>query len=164
MIFFKRSQSSFFDFIVGFFVFSIVLVLFFSASKTYYYSEKDFSYVSNIILSDGIPNDWNESYYYKPGVLSNNKLNETKFLMLYNLSKKDSLKNIFKTNFLFFLYKHNESNFSNIIFIPVSNVSYISTDYNVSFYNVSNFKNVKVEDRIVNYNNSLYNVKFVFWS
>ncbi len=162
MIFFKKSQTSFFDFIVGFTIFVIVLLIFFNSSTFSSVKNVDSDVVVNIVLSDGIPNNWNESFYYKPGILSYNKLNETKFLMFYNLSKKNSLKNIFNSNFMFRIYYYNNSN---IVFVNVSNVSYISSDYNFSFDNISNFAdNVKVEERIINYNNNLYIIKFLFWN
>ncbi len=163
-----KGQTNFFDFIIGFFVFSFIIFLFFSAYNSNYYSERDFSYISNIVLSEGVPSDWNESFYFKPGILSDNfSIDENKLFMFYNLSKKGVLKNIFKHDFLFFVFKHNESNFSDIVIINFSNgvdsFDFISSDYNFSPSNVSFNDNVKVEERFVSFNNSLYIIKFLFW-
>ncbi len=158
----KKAQTNFFDFIIGFTIFIVVLIIFFNASQKTNYYEENKNFLSNTILSEGIPKNWNETNYYKPGILTNKSLDEKKYEMLYNLSKKNLLKKIYKKNFMIEIYNYNGTNKNNL---EIKNISYISTNYNYSFNNISNYsKNIYTEERIINYNDTLYIIKFLIWN
>jgi len=62
------------------------------------------SAIANMILSEGIPPNWDEDSVIEIGILSEGKINRTKMDMFYNLSIKNysRTKGIFNTRFDYF--------------------------------------------------------------
>ena len=93
----KKAQIWGLDLIIAVFIFSIGIVVFLiysinysgEAVETFEKLNYDGEIIMKNILSDGSPQNWNESNVIKIGILSNNKVNETKLKIFYNLTKKD---------------------------------------------------------------------------
>jgi len=62
--------------------------------------------ITNTILSEGYPINWNETNVDKIGILSDNKINETKLERFYNLAQTDyeETKIIFNTKYNYYLF------------------------------------------------------------
>ncbi len=66
----------------------------------------DGNIITNILLSEGVPSNWTESNLIYPGLLSKNKINQTKLDMFYSLSVNnyDTTKAIFNTEYEYYLF------------------------------------------------------------
>jgi hypothetical protein len=66
----------------------------------------DGNIITDNILSEGTPKDWNSSNVITIGILSDNKINETKIERFYNLSNMSYAftKNLFNTRFDYFFF------------------------------------------------------------
>lgn len=68
----------------------------------------DGNIIADNILSDGAPLDWNSSNVIIPGILSDNKINDTKIERFYNLSNTSTsyafTKTLFNTRFDYFFF------------------------------------------------------------
>lgn len=86
-----RGQSTFLDFITGFFIFMIVLIISISfiSSGTERSEKLDVERVSNDLLSPGIPEHWNASTVMVGGILSDNVVNNTKWTALSLMNAQD---------------------------------------------------------------------------
>jgi hypothetical protein len=64
--------------------------------------------ISKMILSEGYPPDWNSTNVLKIGILSSNKIDETKLWMFYNLTKDNAgyknSKHIFNTKYDYYFF------------------------------------------------------------
>jgi len=122
----KRGQVWSTDIIMAFSIFLIAILVFFVYSVNYSgEADQTFSQISydgEIILknifSEGHPQDWNTSNVINIGIMSENKINETKLERFYYLTQNNYsiTKNIFKTTFdyYFFLEKNITINLTEI--------------------------------------------------
>jgi len=62
--------------------------------------------IASSILSEGYPADWNSSNAVRIGILSGNKINETKLERFHDLATEDygKTKNLFNTRFNYYFY------------------------------------------------------------
>ena len=68
--------------------------------------------ISDTILSEGWPVEWSNSNVVSPGILTQNKINQSKLELLYNLSQQDyaRLKLLLNTNKDFYFYLSEQMN------------------------------------------------------
>ena len=61
--------------------------------------------ISDSLLSAGFPENWNNTNVISPGILSNNKINQTKLERFYNLSTSQYVltKNLFNTKYQYYI-------------------------------------------------------------
>lgn len=93
----KKSQAWGFDLIAAMTIFIIGIVTFYMFSLNTYDESADIiktlSYegqvVSDGILSSGYPANWTEDNVVKPGILTNDKIDDSKLEQFYNLSAED---------------------------------------------------------------------------
>ena len=84
----KRGQVWSLDLMVATIIFSVALASF------YFYTVNEHSgyegrSLSNILLSDGYPEDWNSTNVVEMGILTNGKINQTKLEAFYNFVQLD---------------------------------------------------------------------------
>ncbi len=77
------------DFMFAMLIFSIAVVLYltYSIQPNNFSINKDFERFSSYVLSDGLPENWNETDMIYPGILSNGVINSTKFSMMKNMNE-----------------------------------------------------------------------------
>ncbi|MFA5174473.1 MAG: hypothetical protein WC438_04805 [Candidatus Pacearchaeota archaeon] len=101
----KSAQAWGMDLMIGVIIFSIGIIVFFIYSINAPGEQKEnfqeLSYQGNLIaktiLSEGYPLDWNDINAVKIGILSGDKINQTKLERFYDLSQS----NYYKTKTLF---------------------------------------------------------------
>lgn len=122
----KRAQGWGFDIIIASTLFLFAIILFYQYSLNYSSENEEIiqslSYDGNIIgnslLSEGYPKNWNATNVITPGILSDNKINNTKLELFYNLSLDyNKSKSLFNTRFDYYI------NFSMLIYFNDKNVS-----------------------------------------
>jgi len=109
----KRSQAWGIDLIFGIMIFSVGIMIFFIYSVNQSGETKeslvnlghDGDNILSNLLSDGYPTDWNSSNVIEIGILSNNKINETKLERFYNFTINNyaQTRSIFKTRYNYYL-------------------------------------------------------------
>jgi hypothetical protein len=110
----KKSQAWSIDLMVAIAIFSIGIVVFYAYSingpgeseenmQNLFY---DGEIITNTILSEGYPINWNETNVDKIGLLTDNKINKTKLEYFYDLTQKDyeKTKLIFNTKYNYYLF------------------------------------------------------------
>lgn len=115
----KKAQAWGFDLMVAVAIFSIGITVFFIYSLNQPAQAKEIleklSYdgkiITNSILSNGYPENWDSGNVVKIGILSDNKINETKLNRAYDLAKDnyEETKNLFNTNYDYFFFLKDES-------------------------------------------------------
>lgn len=163
----KKAQAWGFDLIIAGVIFMSALILFYTYSINYPkesnqkldYLFNDGEFITEILLSQGLPENWDSTNVVRIGLTTNNKINETKLSRFYYLANNATnpvgykkSKSLFNTNYNFFM------NFSQPIIIDSINVQGIGQ----SFQNhpVSNL--VKVT-RVTTYQNKVVTLNLYLW-
>lgn len=117
MMFDKRGQAWSMDIVIAVIIFTLGIVIFLIYSTNQSMGSKEkldlLSYegdnIFKSILSNGYPEDWNNATVKKIGIISNDRINETKLERFYNLSLTDynSTRSLFNTQFHYFFYINN---------------------------------------------------------
>ena len=115
----NRSQAWGMDLVFGFIIFTVGILAFFVYSinqsgevrENFESLGVDGSFILNNILSDGYPQDWNSSNVVVIGILSNNKINETKLERFYNLTQSNYpiTRSLFRTKYDYYFYFDNDN-------------------------------------------------------
>jgi hypothetical protein len=110
----KRAQSWGLDLMIGMTIFSLGIFSFYIYSLNYSSEGEealrwmlyDGNMISNVILSEGYPADWNSSSVVKIGILSEGKINETKLERFYSLALENysETKPLFNTKYDYFFF------------------------------------------------------------
>ncbi len=110
----KKAQSWGIDLMVAVMIFSIGILVFFIYSTNYSgEAEENFEQLSydgeiivNSLFSDGYPKNWNPEDYTKIGLLSEDKINESKLKYFYDIVQANyaNTKNHFKTRFDYYFF------------------------------------------------------------
>ena len=108
----KRAQAWGFDLMIAISIFLVGALLFFVYSLNIYENESakatsmkyEAEQIGNMLLSEGFPASWNKSNVVKIGLLTENKVNETKISLFYELSESDyeRTKTLFNTRYHYF--------------------------------------------------------------
>ena len=111
----KRAQAGGFDLMVAVIIFTFGIVVFFiysinqpaEAKETLEKLSYDGKIITDSILSEGYPENWDENNVIKTGILTDNKINQTKLDRFYSLTQTDyqKTKQLFNTiyDYYFFL-------------------------------------------------------------
>lgn len=109
----KRAQAWGIDLIVASIIFVLGIVLFYiyslnltnDTASTLDNLEYNARTVSDSLLTTGSPNNWNETSVSRIGILSDQKINQTKLERFYNLTQSDynRTKNIFNTPYDYYI-------------------------------------------------------------
>jgi hypothetical protein len=142
----KKSQSWAIDLMIASVIFLTGIIVFYIYSlnqpnegkEVMAYLSYDGKIVSNTILTDGYPKDWNTTNVIKIGIISNDKINNTKLENFYNLTKTDSAyentKLIFDTKYDYYFFLDGNMNIGGTyvdgVGKPGANRSNITTDIN----------------------------------
>ena len=108
--------------------------------------------IGSIIISEGYPLNWTIENVVRPGIISEDKIDEYKLEMLNELGNNDynRLKSLLRTKYNFYLY------FSEDMIIAGTNVSGIGRAPNAE-------KNLIKESRIIIYKNKPINAYLYIW-
>lgn len=117
----KKAQAWGTDLGVGLTIFLIAIIVFsvYSLNLSSENSENtlqqlnyESEYISDIILSPGSPQNWNEDNVLAIGITSENKINQTKLNQFYTLAKNNyqKTKAIFNTNYDYYFFLDTEIN------------------------------------------------------
>ena len=93
---YKKGQGWGFDLVIASIIFTFAIIFFYIFALNYSSGSeellRDLAYEGQLVadnfLSEGSPSDWNETNVFKIGILSNNKINDTKLERFYNISNK----------------------------------------------------------------------------
>ena len=127
----KRAQGWGFDLVVASVIFSFAIVAFYifainystGGEETFNNLAYEGQLVAESLLSDGYPIDWNSTNVARIGILSENKINQTKLERFYNMSIKPGEYN--KTKVLFNIAHDYNISFSSPVIIEGVNRDYI---------------------------------------
>ncbi len=111
---FKKAQAWGIDLTIAIIIFSIGILIFLIYSLNYSGDSKEaldsINYDGDVLfsnlLSEGYPQNWTLNDVVKIGILDNEKINETKLEMFYNLAKNDysKTKTMFNTKFDYYFF------------------------------------------------------------
>jgi len=110
----KRAQAWGIDLAVALIIFTVGILIFFfytvnrpaEARENLDYMFYDGNLIADSLMSEGSPLDWDSSNVVTVGILSENKINETKLEQFYNLSIQDysRTKQLFNTRFDYYFF------------------------------------------------------------
>ncbi|MFW6014316.1 MAG: hypothetical protein ACOCZQ_03050 [Nanoarchaeota archaeon] len=113
-IFNKKAQTWKMEFIFGFFIFIIVIAMFFTTINDLTRDDKTLEHIyiegqtiSEVLISEGAPTDWDEDNVIRPGILKEGrKIDPEKTGLLYSISETNHslLRNAFGVNSYFAVY------------------------------------------------------------
>ncbi len=157
----KRGQGWGFDLVIASIIFTFAITFFYIFALNYSSGSEEVlrsleyegQLIADSLLSEGNPLNWNETNIYKIGIVSNNKINNTKLEMFYNLTNKS----FYKTKELFAIQNNYYINFSDPINISGSIKPFIG---NYS----ANAKNLIRISRLSVYNNKPVSVSVNVWT
>lgn len=115
----KKSQTWVFDYLTGFFIFIFILLLSINLIKSidahsqYENINREVDFISNALMSTGVPTNWNSSHVSVPGLLSDYKMNQTKLENFDSLTYGRS-KALLQVTGEYWFYFQNESGIMNI--------------------------------------------------
>ena len=109
----KRGQAWGFDLIIASVIFTTGIIIFYIYSintveetdLTINKLNYEGNIIANILLLEGKPKNWTESTVISPGILSKNKINQTKMDLFYNLTQANynKTKILFNTRYDFYI-------------------------------------------------------------
>ncbi len=163
----KKAQIWVTDFMVAASLF-VIAILISIQTITFLESNNEFEnlylksyHATNILLNSGNPDNWNETNVVMPGILTNNRLNTSKLLLLKNLPyefKKRLL--LLDSDFLFVFQKNDE----------ILNITSCSYGYNIIHEQNCSFNlqqlqydDLIIQKRLVLYEQELIEMMFYAW-
>jgi len=116
--------------------------------------------LANTILSEGSPADWNTENYFKIGILSDNKINETKLQYFYELARDNytETKSKFDINYDYYFYLNDYMDIDGAP--PVRGIG--KPDFNLEDI-PENIKNLVKVTRYTIYKNKPMTAYFYIW-
>jgi hypothetical protein len=158
----QNGQAWGFDLIIAVMIFLVGVILIYFYTINYPGQEQDeiqnLQYegqiLSETLLSDGSPVNWNMTNVLRPGILSNGKINQTKLAMFKDLSNATNYQ---FARALFRMRNNYYIEFQNPIIISGQSTSLIGL-------NRTNEKNLVKTTRVVIYENNLTTFKFYIWN
>ena len=110
----KRGQAWGFDLMAGMLIFVAGIIIFYfytintplETEQTLETLSREGEIISNAILSEGFPENWNEQNVISPGILSQNKINDTKLERFNNLTINNyqKTKALFNTRYEYYIF------------------------------------------------------------
>lgn len=177
----KKSQVWTIEFIISFLIFTAAVVLSVKSIFNIYTNEnlrdiqRESEFVSQYLLSEGYPSDWDSGSLIRVGLTTNNRLNDSKLNNLYNLDynmARDALG--LRSNF--FIYFSNSSGVFPLFNHINTNISEsdgcgygyhgVMTPYNltceIDIDSIKYTDMIKIS-RITNYNGSIVQLNILIW-
>lgn len=163
----KKAQIWTVDFILGVSMFVLLLVtglsLFLSINTDTNFEDatREAIYVSNILMSEGSPSNWNSSTVISPGLLSDGVLNNTK-LEYFSEFNYDELKSFFALRNDFSFFFRDDTGFIN-----TGSCSYgydFPNDNCDPLFDELDYENLIVINRFVAVNSSIKNLVLYVWT
>ncbi len=178
----KKSQVWTIEFIISFLIFTAAVILSVKSIFNIYTNEnlrdiqRESEFVSQYLLSDGFPDDWDNNTVIRLGLTTDKRLNNTKMMNLYNLEygyAKEAL-GIKSSNF--FIYFSNSSGIFPMFHIVNDSIPE-SDGCGYGYYGVIkqyatlceiDVESLKYSDmtkisRITNYNGSVVQLNLLIW-
>ena len=170
-LFKKKGQVWTLDFIMSLIVFVGLIILAINLlefenprtqNKEYQERQMEADYISNMLLTTGIPVDWNETNVLVPGITENQRINLTKLDMFDELDyqKKKSLLQV-KGDFLFFFENSSDTINKTKCFRGYDEDMYESCELNLSKLN---YDDLAKTERIIILDSELVNLVIYVWS
>ena len=165
----KKAQAWGFDLMIASIIFISGMLLFYMYSINYPKEgneklDKLFNsgeFIAEILLSEGLPSDWDENTVVRIGLTSDKKINDTKLERFYNMANEPinpdgykKAKSLFNTNYNFFM------NFSEPITIEGTPIEEGGIGKNFEGEQVTNL--IKIT-RITSYQNKLVSLNLYIW-
>ena len=164
----KKGQFNFIDFIMGLVIFAILITLFFRYSSNITKEQEGITglavegrTISNDLLSEGFPSNWNSSNVVIIGITNNNnQINETKLQNLINISYQQT-RTLFRTKYQYYL--HFLDSYNSVIKITPTQegIGYPGVDSS-NIEDVNTKKLIKLE-RIVFFRNQMAKLVLYLW-
>ena len=164
-----KGQSNYIDFVIALGIFLIILFLFIiynhSQSQDYLIADEALM-ISDALMSEGIPVDWNTTHYYRPGIMSNGLLDEAKWESFHNIMElnPEDTRRLYTiaSDFIIRIGYYNNNAYNNI---TINNISHITTDPAISPDTLPQISSERIDriERIIAYNGSLYVMEVIAW-
>ncbi len=177
----KKSQVWTIEFIVSFLIFIAAIILSVKSVFNIYTNEnlrdiqRESEFVSQYLLSEGFPSDWNNDTIIRPGLTTSNRLNYTKLKNLYDLNY-DKAKYSLGIRSNFFIYFSNATGNIPLFYMindtltesegcgyghPLVSKQY-TTECIIGFDSLRYADMTKVS-RITNFNGSIIQMNVIIW-
>ncbi len=164
----KQAQIWITDFIIGFLIFSlgavmsIKFIFHMMAEDNFAEIQNEAQVISEFLMSEGVPNNWNNETVIRLGLTTDNILNSTKLGYFYDLNYSVS-RDYFNTKFDYFVFFQDNGTVMNITTCGYGHPD-VQTDncsINISGLTYDDFVYVK---RLVPYNNSIIEMVIYLWA
>lgn len=110
----KRGQAWGFDLMAAMVIFIVGIIIFYfytintplETEQTLETLSREGEIISNAILAEGFPENWNEQNVISPGILTKNKINDTKLERFNNLTLNNyqKTKALFNTRYEYYIF------------------------------------------------------------
>ena len=155
-----RAQSTFLDFSTGFLLFAVVLLISGSylTSRTATSEPPDGVRISNELLSEGVPADWNATSVIVPGILTHGRVDQEKWMALSAMSDDELRSLLFLSGEAYIrITRYHYDRYIEIL-PPIRT---ITTGHDS--ITDQEHDSISVTSRITNYNGSLAVLEVIVW-
>ncbi|GIU69872.1 MAG: hypothetical protein KatS3mg002_1108 [Candidatus Woesearchaeota archaeon] len=175
----KKSQVWTIEFILSFIIFVAAMLLSVKSIFNVYTSEdfneiqRETEFLSQYLLSEGFPYDWNNETVIRIGLTTSKKLNSTKMIELYNMDY-ERVKYLFGIRSNFFIYFSNASGNIPLFYLINNNItesegcgyghSSVTKYYNGEcIIEFNSYNDLTKITRLVSFNSSIVQLNLVIW-
>lgn len=165
----KKAQVWSVDFLAGFILFMVVLLLsiamIFNAISSTRYQElySDGVHITSSLMSAGGPSDWNQTSVIIPGISNNNRLNFTKLEMYENLTYHNTKSLLHTPNDFLFFFKNKTGIINTTSCIYGYEDVFVDTDCE-PIIGTLDYSNLVKFERILIINSSLSTMVLYVWN
>jgi len=164
----KKGQFNFLDFMMGVVIFAILMTIFFKYSSNITKKQEGITglavegkTISNDLLSQGFPSNWNSSNVVIIGITDdNNQINETKLNNLINVSYEQT-RTLFRTRYHYYFLFLNQNNSIIKITPTQEGIGYPGVNSS-NIGNINTKRLIKLE-RIVFFRNQMAKLVLYLW-
>jgi hypothetical protein len=164
-----KGQANYIDFVVALGLFLIMLFLFISftqSQRAEMYASNEALMISDALMSQGIPENWTEEEYYRPGLLINNELSANRWVSFHNLMVADETE-MQRRYTLLSQFMVRIGNYTNNEFIPmeINGITFITTNNAITPGDLEALDTGRIDriERAVSYNGSIVIMEVVAW-
>lgn len=162
-----KGQAITLDFVTGLFIIITALIItttiFITNQKNSTFDETRRATITatELLMSEGYPEDWNETTIIKLGLLTNNKLNQTKLEQASNLDYED-LKTALHTKKNLYFYLKNKTTIQNITACGYGDPD-ITTNQTTCEPTLPQEGNVVIIERFIAHNENIQRLVVIGW-
>lgn len=163
----KQAQASTIDFIAGFIIITVALILTVNliasiqGPSNFEQVKRQALAASDSLMSAGYPENWNATTVVRVGLLTNNELNSTKLQQASNFSYEELRASLNGVTNIYWYYT-NRTNIINITACGYGDPT-ISTDAITCEPTINKESNLVRIDRFITYNNTIIRMVVVTW-